>query len=99
MAAPGGQNASGVIKSTGAALDVTAKIGFRPRAVWLFTTTKSAFWCEGMADATMYKRVANGDGSLAASGGVTPLAAGFRLGTDSDLNPGTPADIAYLAIP
>lgn len=71
---------------TGANLDVTI-IGFRPKGVELYSSAgDSGYWSDDFADASVYKRNAAGAGSLATSNGITPLANGFRIGTDTDLN-------------
>jgi len=68
-------------------LDVT-HIGFRPTKVKVVNVTSGdeAFWQEGMADASAFKRIAAGTGALITTLGITPLANGFRLGQDADLN-------------
>ena len=73
--------------TTGVAVDVT-KVGFRPVAVKLINVTSGdeMEWFEGMADGSGFKRVAAGAGALAATNAITPLANGFRLGTDGDMN-------------
>lgn len=73
--------------TTGVAVDVT-KVGFRPSRVKLINVTSGdeMEWQEGMADGSGFKRVAAGTGALVASNAITPLANGFRLGTDADMN-------------
>lgn len=71
---------------TGAQLDVT-EIGFRPTEVFLYNRAgDEAHWQDNKADASMLKRTAAGVGSQVTTGGITPLANGFRLGADGDLN-------------
>lgn len=75
--------------ATGAQLDVTT-IGFRPTRVDLYTDQGiEGHYTEAFADAAAFKRIANGTGSVIAVGGITPLANGFRLGTDAGLNVAT----------
>ena len=71
---------------TAATLDLTV-VGFRPRTVHLFSRAGDvATWQETMPDAAMRKTTAAGVGSYVTTLGVTPLANGFRLGADTDLN-------------
>lgn len=78
---------TGAVVGTGSAINVKT-VGFRPRKVELFNVASGDVmeWSNTMPDAYGLKRVAAGTGSYVTSGGVTPLAAGFTLGTDSDLN-------------
>lgn len=85
MSAPASNVICGQIRGTGAQLDVKT-IGFRPKAVLLNVGGISGQWSKSMADASAYKRLANGTGSLVSVNGITPLADGFRLGADADLN-------------
>jgi hypothetical protein len=77
----------GAFRGTGALLN-QRKVGFRPNYVHLINVSSSdeLTWIEGMADAAGYKRVAAGTGSVITTGGITPLADGFSLGTDADMN-------------
>jgi hypothetical protein len=83
--------AVGSFIGTGSAISVTS-LDFRPRYVKLLNVGGDAQgeWAKPMADASMQKVVDSGSGatdvSLVTSGGITPLANGFSLGTDSDLN-------------
>lgn len=91
MASGGGRIVCGSVLGTGADLSVT-KVGFRPKKVELFNVTGNcqAVWTESMADDSMQKTVDSGSGttdmSFVASNGVTPLANGFAMGADGDLN-------------
>jgi len=91
MASGASKIAVGSFVGTGASKDVQA-VGFRPKYVKLLNVTGScqAEWVQGMADASAQKVVDSGAGatdiSLITSGGVTPLADGFTLGADTDLN-------------
>lgn len=77
----------GSFLGTGANLDIT-KVGFRPTKVVLINRggLATAEWNSEMPDASAAKRVTAGTLSFVTSGGVTPLANGFRLGTDADMN-------------
>jgi hypothetical protein len=80
----------GQFTGTGAAIAV--EVGFRPRKVELRNIggNATAVWQYPMADASMQKTVDSGAGatdiSTVTTGGVTPTATGFSLGTDADLN-------------
>lgn len=84
---------SGSFTGTGAAIDIK-KVGFRPRNIRVFNVAAgglcSGEWIEGMADASMFKIVSsdgtNPTNSVPTSNGITPLADGFTLGADTDLN-------------
>jgi len=79
---------AGAVLGTGADLDVKT-VGFRPKKVELYNETGlvSAVWTSSMADGLALKRVTAGTASMTGAGvGVTPLADGFRLGADADLN-------------
>lgn len=91
MASGGGRIVCGSFPGTGAQLDVK-KVGFRPKKVELYNVSGNcqAVWTESMPDAAMQKTVDSGtqqsDVAYVTSNGITPLAEGFRLGADSDLN-------------
>lgn len=91
MASGASSIAVGSFVGAGASKDVQT-VGFRPKYVKLLNVTGNckAEWVQGMADASAQKTVDSGAGtsdiSLITSGGVTPLADGFTLGADSDLN-------------
>jgi hypothetical protein len=82
---------TGAVTGTGSAIDVKM-VGFRPTIVKLYNVggNANAVWTRDMADASMQKIVDSGAGatdiSLVTSDGITPLASGFRIGADSDLN-------------
>ena len=78
---------TGSFVGTGSAVDVKT-VGFRPRRVELFNVTglAVAHWTDAMADASMVKQVTAGTMTFPTSNGVTPLANGFRLGADGDMN-------------
>jgi hypothetical protein len=77
----------GSFNGTGAQLDIRT-VGFRPKSVKLVNQTglATAEWQEGMADASMAKRVTAGTMTFPTANGITPLADGFRLGADADMN-------------
>lgn len=85
--ASGVQVMRGAAVGTGANLDITT-VGFRPRSVRIVNqdSADELYWHINMADGYGLKRVAAGTGSVITSLGVTPLAAGFRLGADTDIN-------------
>jgi len=91
MASGGARVVTGSFTGSGAEIEIK-KVGFQPRVVQLLNISGQckADWLEGMADAAMMKTVDSGAGatdvSHVTSGGVTPLADGFKLGTDADLN-------------
>jgi hypothetical protein len=65
-------------------------VDFRPTRVEIHNDQgDSGLWMSEMADDSMHKRVAGGTGSIASSAGITPLANGFTLGADADLNAAT----------
>lgn len=78
---------SGSVLGTGADLDVKT-VGFRPRKVELMNETGLALatWTSSMKDGEMLKRVTAGTMSKVTTTGITPLAAGFRIGADADMN-------------
>ena len=91
MASGGDRLVIGAIVGTGADRDVTT-VGFRPKLVKVYNVTGNCYgmWMEGMADDSMQKTVDSGSGttdvSLVTSNGITPLANGFTMGADTDLN-------------
>lgn len=83
---------SGAFNGTGAQIDITT-VGFRPRTVELFNVSGlcTARWQDSMADGSMLKNCDTGSGTedmtfVTGGAGITPLANGFRLGADADLN-------------
>lgn len=87
----------GSFAGTGSAIDIST-VGFRPNRVRLLNVTGLATleWTESMADAAGLKEVTDGTKSFITSNGVTPLAAGFRLGADGDMNVSTEV-VHYIA--
>ncbi|KKN79952.1 hypothetical protein LCGC14_0334600 [marine sediment metagenome] len=91
MASGAPKIAYGSFKGTGADIDIKGQIGFRPRSVRIINEDgpDEGEWIEGMEDASIFKRVAAGTLTLVAgstTNGITPLADGFKLGADTDLN-------------
>lgn len=79
---------NGSVTGTGSALSVKT-IGFRPRRVELINTDGLAVgvWFDSMADGSMLKEITAGTKSFVTGGnGITPLANGFTLGADADMN-------------
>lgn len=74
---------------TGAQIDITV-IGFRPKEVALENVgggLSAAHWTEAFPDGAMTKEITAGTMSYVTGGnGITPLATGFRLGADANLN-------------
>lgn len=77
----------GSYTGTGAAIDVH-KVGFRPRNVRLLSIDGlcKGEWIEGMPDASVFKEVTDGTITVPTTLGITPLADGFTIGADTDLN-------------
>ena len=72
---------------TAAAIEIT--IGFQARYIKvqnLAATGATMEWYEGMADASGWKTVVAGDGSLITTLGITVTEKGFTIGLDTDLN-------------
>ena len=89
MASGGRRVVSGSFVSDGLSRDVTV-VGFRPTKVELYNDQgDSAVWTEEMADAAMHLRIAGGTGTFETSDGVTPLANGFTIGANGDINADT----------
>lgn len=79
---------NGAVNGANAAdVDVTT-VGFRPRRVTLMNETglATAEWTDSMADGEMLKRVTSGTQTKVTATGITPLANGFRIGQDADIN-------------
>ncbi|GAG44729.1 unnamed protein product [marine sediment metagenome] len=86
MASGAAKVAYGSFLGTGAALTVKTP-GFRPRYVRIVNGTgPNAEWFESMADDTAVKHAQTGATTLLTSDGITPLADGFGVGADADLN-------------
>lgn len=96
MASPGTQVMTGANRSNAGTLKINC--GFRPRVVIIWTNGNSAHWQDSMADGGMFKRVTAGTGSAVSGGaGVTPLADGFNIGNDADINPSGSVGIQWAA--
>lgn len=65
-------------------------VDYRPSKVEIFNDQgDSAVWTSEMPDDSMHLRVAGGTGTLETSDGVTPLANGFSIGANGDINAST----------
>ena len=92
--------AAGRYITTGTAAAFVITTGFKPRYVKvqnLASTGSTAEWYEGMADASAWKSVVAGDGSLITTLGITVSASGFTVGLDTDLNV-TSEQLSWIAI-
>lgn len=87
MASPGSNVVTGQVIGTGALITITS-VGFTPKQIFLRVNGLEAYFQKTMAAGSMYKRLANGTGSLVASNGITLNAThdGFSIGTDTDIN-------------
>lgn len=83
----GTSSVSGVVVGTGADLNID-KVGFRPTAVKVINSDGDCFaeWIDTMPDDSAMKTIAAGTTAQITSNGITPRAAGFALGADTDLN-------------
>ena len=81
--------ATGVIRGTGADLDIH-KVGFRPGTVEVWNVAAGGlvkgYWQDTMPDDSMFKTAIDGTNTFPTSNGITPLADGFSLGADTDMN-------------
>lgn len=79
----------GAARGTGAALDIRV-VGFRPSKVEVFNAAAggltSLMWQKPMPDASARKTAAAGTQTFITTLGITPLADGFTLGADTDMN-------------
>lgn len=98
MASPAANVVTGQFTATGAGLSIKT-VGFRIKSLDMYVGGLFAHWQKDMADDSMYKRLANGTGSLVTSGGITPTTThdGFTLGADADINVNG-AVVNYVAI-
>lgn len=78
---------TGAVTGTGALIAVTT-VGFRPRRVRILNVTGLANgeWINTMADDSVVKQITAGTMTLETSDGIIPLANGFSIGADTDLN-------------
>lgn len=87
MSSGAARHVRGSFYGTGASIDVK-EVGFRPRSVTLWqveaSTKAMGYWNSEMADASLAKVVAAAD--FETTNGLTPLADGFTLGADTDIN-------------
>jgi hypothetical protein len=86
MASGGTRMKCGTFTGTGAAISITT-VGFKPRRVKCFNISDPATieWNEAFADDAGYQSDA-GTETYLSSAGITPLANGFTLGVDGDVN-------------
>jgi len=93
------QIATGRYLDTGTVAAYTFTLGFKPRYIHIINNTSrdEAFWFEGMAAASMNKRVAAGTGTLVTSNGITVSNTGFIFGLDTDLNV-TNEQVSFMAL-
>jgi hypothetical protein len=84
-------HATGSVTGTGSALNVI-KLGFRPRMVKIFNAAAGGLcsleWNDAMPEAGGFKSAPHADTqfSFLTTTGITPLANGFTIGADTDLN-------------
>lgn len=82
---------TGALTGQGAAFDVT-KVGFRPRMVKVWNTAAGGLvkleWNDAMPEGSGFKQKndAAAQNSFLTADGITPLANGFTLGADADVN-------------
>lgn len=76
----------GAFTGTGSEFDVE-KVGFRPNVVELFNEDELCFmrWTETMGDAALAIQK-DATTSKVTTAGITPIANGFTVGTNADLN-------------
>lgn len=93
------QIATGRYLDTGTVAAYTFTLGFKPRYIHLVNNTSGdeGFWFEGMAAASIQKRVAAGTGALSTSNGITVSNTGFIFGLDTDLNV-TSEQVSFMAL-
>ena len=77
----------GSFEGTGGLLPVNI-VGFRPSEVEVLNVDGLATmkWRESMPDASALKEVTAGTKTFETVNGITPLAGGFSLGADADVN-------------
>ncbi len=89
MASGSARVVTGSLLGTGASRDVKT-VGFRPKKVVVTNITGSSEaqleWTDAMPDASAVKTAAAGTRTFITTLGITPLADGFTLGADTDVN-------------
>lgn len=89
----------GSVKGTGSAMDIK-KLGFRPRIVKVFNAASGGLcsleWNAAMPDASGFKSMPHDTAQHAflTTNGITPLAGGFTLGADGDIN--VSGEVVYI---
>ena len=83
----------GSLVGPGTARDIET-VGFRPTRVEVRNITATTglilgYWQETMPDASMFLTILDGTNTFETSDGITPLAKGFTLGANADLNAAT----------
>ena len=84
----------------GTVAEFDIECGFKPRYVKIQNLAETGCtieWFEGMDDASAYKRVVAGDGTVITTLGITPLVRGFTVGLDLDLHV-TDEQLSWIAI-
>lgn len=78
----------GRVTGTGALITVETRQGDTPIAVRLFNEDglATAEWTESMGDGAAVKRITDGTMTVLTTTGITPVAGGFTIGADADLN-------------
>ncbi len=89
MSSGGIRKVTGSLLGTGASRNVKT-VGFSPKRVEVHNVASGGknklYWQDTMADAAGIKTLANGTVSELSTLGITPLADGFTLGADTDVN-------------
>lgn len=91
--------AVGAYLDTGTAAAFNITCGFKPRYVRVVNEGSGdrEEWFEGMADAEALKIVAGNAAAMITTLGITPLADGFTVGLDTDINV-TSEQLSWIAI-
>jgi len=82
------QRAVGSYLDTGTAAAFTITTGFKPRYVKVVNEDGDCYyeWFEGMADSEAMKMLTGGTYAKMTTHGIIPLAYGFTVGLDTDIN-------------
>jgi len=89
MSSPSALIYAGSLMGTGTAIQ-ERRLGFRPKFVKIWNDDgDSGWWSDTLPNASIFERIdTTGVGTLEATGGITPKAAGFDLG-DTIMNQAT----------